>query len=127
MSLNLLLCFADGSDSVAAARGPEEDDIVLRDYQMEVARPALEGKNIIICLPTGSGKTRVAVYVTKKHLDGRRAEGKPGKVVILVNKVPDVLVGTIMITYLCPFQIQRKHSVTLHMWVSLPQMTCHKT
>lgn len=54
---------------------------------MEVAKPALEGKNIIICLPTGSGKTRVAVYITKEHLDLRRAEGKLGKVVVLVNKV----------------------------------------
>lgn len=54
---------------------------------MEVARPALEGENIIICLPTGSGKTRVAVYVTKKHLDCRNAEGRTGKVVVLVNKV----------------------------------------
>ncbi|XP_040056601.2 interferon-induced helicase C domain-containing protein 1 [Gasterosteus aculeatus] len=75
-------------DSGAADGGPEKADIVLRDYQMDVASPALEGKNIIICLPTGSGKTRVAVYVTKKHLDGRRAEGRAGKVVILVNKVP---------------------------------------
>uniref|UniRef100_A0A3Q1BDC2 RNA helicase n=1 Tax=Amphiprion ocellaris TaxID=80972 RepID=A0A3Q1BDC2_AMPOC len=83
-----LLCIADGSDLVAEAKSPEKADIVLRDYQMDVARPALEGKNIIICLPTGSGKTRVAVYITKKHLDGRRAEGKPGKVVVLVNKIP---------------------------------------
>uniref|UniRef100_A0A6Q2YEN7 RNA helicase n=1 Tax=Esox lucius TaxID=8010 RepID=A0A6Q2YEN7_ESOLU len=67
---------------------PEKDDIVLRDYQMAVAKPALEGKNIIICLPTGSGKTRVAVYITKEHLDNRRREGRQGKVVILVNKVP---------------------------------------
>ncbi|KAM3607903.1 uncharacterized protein V6R79_015953 [Siganus canaliculatus] len=78
----------DGADSRAVARSPEKFDIVLRDYQMEVAKPALEGKNIIICLPTGSGKTRVAVYITKKHLDGRRAEGQPGKVVVLVNKIP---------------------------------------
>ncbi|XP_069558569.1 interferon-induced helicase C domain-containing protein 1 [Brachyistius frenatus] len=78
----------DGSDLGAAARGPERADIVLRDYQMDVARPALEGENIIICLPTGSGKTRVAVYITKKHLDSRRAEGQSGKVVILVNKIP---------------------------------------
>ncbi|XP_029315120.1 interferon-induced helicase C domain-containing protein 1 [Cottoperca gobio] len=75
-------------DPGAAAGGPEKDDIVLRDYQMEVAIPALEGKNIIICMPTGSGKTRVAVYITKKHLDHRRAEGHSGKVVVLVNKVP---------------------------------------
>ncbi|XP_037343909.2 interferon-induced helicase C domain-containing protein 1 [Pungitius pungitius] len=75
-------------DSAAADGGPEKADIVLRDYQNDVASPALEGKNIIICLPTGSGKTRVAVYITKKHLDCRRAEGRAGKVVVLVNKVP---------------------------------------
>uniref|UniRef100_A0A7N6BC93 RNA helicase n=1 Tax=Anabas testudineus TaxID=64144 RepID=A0A7N6BC93_ANATE len=68
--------------------GPDKANIVLRDYQEDVARPALEGKNIIICLPTGSGKTRVAVYITKQHLDSRRAEGRSGKVVVLVNKVP---------------------------------------
>ncbi|XP_073329704.1 interferon-induced helicase C domain-containing protein 1 isoform X2 [Pagrus major] len=78
----------DGADSGAAAKSPEKADIVLRDYQTEVARPALEGKNIIICLPTGSGKTRVAVYITKKHLDDRRAESQSGKVVVLVNKIP---------------------------------------
>lgn len=69
---------------------------------MDVARPALEGKNVIICLPTGSGKTRVAVYITKKHLDGRRAEGQSGKVVVLVNKVPqptsaDLLYGCVVL------------------------------
>ncbi|XP_076602471.1 interferon-induced helicase C domain-containing protein 1 [Chaetodon auriga] len=78
----------DQTESVAAAKGPEKAEIVLRDYQADVARPALEGKNIIICLPTGSGKTRVAVYITKKHLDARRAEGLSGKVVVLVNKIP---------------------------------------
>uniref|UniRef100_A0A4W4HP66 RNA helicase n=1 Tax=Electrophorus electricus TaxID=8005 RepID=A0A4W4HP66_ELEEL len=65
-----------------------DSEIVLHDYQMEVALPALEGKNIIICLPTGSGKTRVAVYITKQHLESRRRMGQPGKVVVLVNKVP---------------------------------------
>ncbi|KAK2839744.1 hypothetical protein Q5P01_013484 [Channa striata] len=85
---SLELSKSDGTDPVAAAGGPEKANIVLRDYQMEVARPALEGKNIIICLPTGSGKTRVAVYITRNHLDCRRAEGRSGKVVVLVNKVP---------------------------------------
>ncbi|CAI5656164.1 interferon-induced helicase C domain-containing protein 1 isoform X3 [Oreochromis aureus] len=76
----------DGS-ALEVARSPEKE-IILRDYQMEVAGPALEGKNIIVCLPTGSGKTRVAVYITKEHLDRRKAEGKPRKVIVLVNKVP---------------------------------------
>nr|XP_033802778.1 interferon-induced helicase C domain-containing protein 1 [Geotrypetes seraphini] len=65
-----------------------EPDMTLRDYQMEVARPALEGHNIIICLPTGSGKTRVAVYITKEHLEERKRQSKLGKVIVLVNKVP---------------------------------------
>ncbi|XP_034988499.2 interferon-induced helicase C domain-containing protein 1 [Zootoca vivipara] len=65
-----------------------EPELTLRDYQMEVAKPALEGKNIILCLPTGSGKTRVAVYIAKNHLDKRREAGEPAKVIVLVNKVP---------------------------------------
>ncbi|XP_061579566.1 interferon-induced helicase C domain-containing protein 1 [Cololabis saira] len=85
---DLAAAAAAAAAAAEAARGTENSEIVLRDYQMEVVTPALEGKNIIICLPTGRGKTRAAVYVTKKHLDGRRAEGKSGKVVVLVNKVP---------------------------------------
>lgn len=54
---------------------------------MEVAKPALNGENIIICLPTGSGKTRVAVYITKDHLDKKRKKSECGKVIVLVNKV----------------------------------------
>nr|XP_057937908.1 interferon-induced helicase C domain-containing protein 1 [Doryrhamphus excisus] len=78
----------DPSDPGGAPGSPDRAEIILRDYQKEVAQPALEGKNIIICLPTGSGKTRVAVYVTRQHLERRRADRKTGKVVVLVNKVP---------------------------------------
>uniref|UniRef100_A0A663EWH1 RNA helicase n=1 Tax=Aquila chrysaetos chrysaetos TaxID=223781 RepID=A0A663EWH1_AQUCH len=70
------------------SRASPEPDLILRDYQMEVAKPALNGENIIICLPTGSGKTRVAVYITKDHLDKRKRASEPGKVIVLVNKVP---------------------------------------
>lgn len=80
-----------GSDSdesvIGTKRASPEPELQLRPYQMEVAQPALDGKNIIICLPTGSGKTRVAVYITKDHLDRKKQASESGKVIVLVNKV----------------------------------------
>nr|XP_048306647.1 probable ATP-dependent RNA helicase DHX58 isoform X2 [Myodes glareolus] len=55
----------------------------LRPYQWEVILPALEGKNIIIWLPTGGGKTRAAAFVARRHLE----TVDKGKVVVLVNRV----------------------------------------
>ncbi|XP_036307465.1 probable ATP-dependent RNA helicase DHX58 isoform X2 [Pipistrellus kuhlii] len=55
----------------------------LRSYQWEVVMPALEGKNIIIWLPTGAGKTRAAAYVAKRHLETMDR----AKVIVLVNRV----------------------------------------
>ncbi|XP_061199980.1 interferon-induced helicase C domain-containing protein 1 isoform X1 [Neopsephotus bourkii] len=80
-------CTSSDSDEEENRASPEPD-LILRDYQMEVAEPALNGENIIICLPTGSGKTRVAVYITKDHLDKKKRASEPGKVIVLVNKVP---------------------------------------
>ncbi len=61
-------------------------DCNLRPYQEEVVQAALRGENSIIWLPTGGGKTRAAVYITKKHLETTAN----AKVVVLVNKVkPD--------------------------------------
>ncbi|XP_006190152.1 interferon-induced helicase C domain-containing protein 1 [Camelus ferus] len=79
---------SDSDEETGAERASPEPELHLRPYQLEVAQPALEGKNIIICLPTGSGKTRVAVYVTKDHLDKKKKASEPGKVIVLVNKVP---------------------------------------
>uniref|UniRef100_A0A3B3Q7J4 RNA helicase n=1 Tax=Paramormyrops kingsleyae TaxID=1676925 RepID=A0A3B3Q7J4_9TELE len=59
------------------------EEIQLYGYQAEVVRPALDGRNIIIWLPTGGGKTRAAVYVAKRHLESKRE----AKVAVLVNKV----------------------------------------
>lgn len=56
----------------------------LRGYQREAVAPALRGRNSIIWLPTGAGKTRAAVHVCRRHLESRRG----GRVAVLVNKVP---------------------------------------
>ncbi|NWU55536.1 DHX58 helicase, partial [Dromas ardeola] len=55
----------------------------LRGYQREAVGPALRGRNSIVWLPTGAGKTRAAVHVCRQHLESR-----PGRrVAVLVNKV----------------------------------------
>ncbi|XP_018091336.1 interferon-induced helicase C domain-containing protein 1 isoform X2 [Xenopus laevis] len=79
---------SDEQEDTSTSRASPVPEITLRNYQMEVAKPALLGKNIIICLPTGSGKTRVAVYITREHLRKRRENGQLSKAIVLVNKVP---------------------------------------
>ena len=46
----------------------EKQELKLRDYQVDLVKPALEGKNTIICAPTGSGKTFVAMEAIKHHV-----------------------------------------------------------
>ena len=53
---------------------PNENDLGalelnLREYQKELAAEALQGHNSIICAPTNSGKTYVAVHIAKEHLN----------------------------------------------------------
>lgn len=71
---------------------------------MELARPAKAGNNTIICAPTNSGKTYVAIAITRTYLAKPR-EGKEDKgitagsglvhprkpVLFIVNKVNLVL------------------------------------
>ncbi|CAH1791869.1 unnamed protein product, partial [Owenia fusiformis] len=69
----------------------------LREYQRELAGDALRGNNVVVCAPTGCGKTRVSMHVVKNHLkdtetgtsacaapSGRRAR----KVVFMTKTVP---------------------------------------
>ncbi|XP_014816376.1 PREDICTED: probable ATP-dependent RNA helicase DDX58 isoform X1 [Calidris pugnax] len=58
-----------------------------RSYQIELAQPAISGKNTVICAPTGSGKTFVALLICEHHLQNMPA-GRKGKVVFLATKVP---------------------------------------
>lgn len=63
-------------------------DLSLRNYQKELAKNALHGKNTIICAPTGSGKTRVATHVIIEHLKKRKAGNLKTKIAFLARTVP---------------------------------------
>jgi len=56
----------DDSDEYTAASDKEID---MRSYQLELAYNASKGNNSIVLAGTGSGKTRIAIYLIKKHLD----------------------------------------------------------
>ncbi|NXP48462.1 DDX58 helicase, partial [Heliornis fulica] len=58
-----------------------------RTYQTELAQPAINGKNTLICAPTGSGKTFVALMICEHHFQNMPA-GQKAKVVFLATKVP---------------------------------------
>ncbi|NXG80674.1 DDX58 helicase, partial [Baryphthengus martii] len=58
-----------------------------RSYQIELAQPAIDGKNTLICAPTGSGKTFVALLICEHHFQNTSL-GRKTKVVFLATKVP---------------------------------------
>jgi superfamily II DNA or RNA helicase len=53
----------DDCDSDTDNENIVTDELKLRNYQLELADPALQGKNCIIVAPTGSGKTYVALEI----------------------------------------------------------------
>eukprot|EP00731_Ephydatia_muelleri_P033847 Em0039g33a len=56
-----------------------------RQYQLELATPGMQGKNCIVCAPTGTGKTFVAALIVANHLNQRQGKGK---VVFVVQTQP---------------------------------------
>nr|CAB3237940.1 probable ATP-dependent RNA helicase DHX58 [Phallusia mammillata] len=60
------------------------EKLELRDYQLELAAPALAGENSMIVAPTGSGKTYVALKICAEHI--KLEEHK--KTIFLVPRVP---------------------------------------
>ncbi|XP_010154015.1 PREDICTED: probable ATP-dependent RNA helicase DDX58 [Eurypyga helias] len=76
----------------AASEGTCQSSLVYepkkaRSYQIELAQPAVSGKNTLICAPTGSGKTFVALLICEHHFQNVPA-GQKAKVVFLATKVP---------------------------------------
>lgn len=49
-------------------------------YQNELVAAARQGKNTIICAPTGSGKTIVAVDIMLAHLEEFKEKEKTARV-----------------------------------------------
>lgn len=60
-------------------------EITLYNYQLELGERAKEGKNDIICSPTGSGKTITAASIIKNHLDEAKKNGRRYRVLYLVH------------------------------------------
>ncbi|KAM6304297.1 antiviral innate immune response receptor RIG-I isoform 2-T2 [Podargus strigoides] len=77
------LCSASGIYQSSPVYEPKK----ARSYQIELIQPAIKGKNTLICAPTGSGKTFVALLICEHHFQNMPA-GRKAKVVFLATKVP---------------------------------------
>ncbi|XP_074935456.1 antiviral innate immune response receptor RIG-I isoform X2 [Phalacrocorax aristotelis] len=85
-------CDNNLSENLCSASGIYESSHVCepkkaRSYQIELAQPAINGKNTLICAPTGSGKTIVALMICEHHFENMPT-GRKAKVVFLATKVP---------------------------------------
>ncbi|XP_062610169.1 antiviral innate immune response receptor RIG-I-like, partial [Saccostrea cucullata] len=84
MEINKRVNLEESDDEDDDLNDPKEE-LKLRSYQMELARPSLEGKNSVIVAPTGSGKTHVALYIIKDHMEKIKSVRHP-KVIFLVEQ-----------------------------------------
>ncbi|KAL8570809.1 hypothetical protein ACOMHN_006958 [Nucella lapillus] len=64
----------------------ENSEITLRDYQREVISSARDGRNVVIILPTGTGKTFPVLKYAQEHLSGKDMS-RTRRVVFLAPKV----------------------------------------
>lgn len=68
----------------ASGQGLKREEIELREYQKELCRPGIEGRNLIICAPTGSGKTYTAGYICKQRRLQAQSDRRRFKAVFIV-------------------------------------------
>ncbi|XP_078596657.1 ATP-dependent RNA helicase DHX58-like [Branchiostoma floridae x Branchiostoma japonicum] len=64
--------------------GQYSGKVALREYQKELARSALQGKNAIITCATGSGKTLVSALVAERAWSVAKRRGLPFKALFIV-------------------------------------------
>ncbi|XP_060606657.1 interferon-induced helicase C domain-containing protein 1-like isoform X2 [Ruditapes philippinarum] len=72
----------DDESIVKTGNVPVERGLNLREYQKELAETAILGQNTIIHAATGAGKTRIAFYIVKNHLD----KNPQGRVALMADK-----------------------------------------
>ncbi|KAH7726030.1 type III restriction enzyme [Aphelenchoides avenae] len=72
-------------------------------YQNELVAAARQGKNTIICAPTGSGKTIVAVDIMLAHLEEFKEKEKTARIAMFVPTIPLVDQQTMqLLKYMSP-------------------------
>ncbi|XP_071167748.1 ATP-dependent RNA helicase DHX58-like isoform X2 [Mytilus edulis] len=74
-----------GTDDLSSSDSDNEwkEDFILRNYQIELVKAALDSKNCIIVAPNGSGKTYVALKIIQDHFE--KTTQRSPKVVFLVE------------------------------------------